>query len=147
MPHISVTTTIDRPPAAVYAYVEEHSNTARYVDGITSWEPATEQVHGVGSTFRASMQLGPKQLESTLRITEAEPGVVLAWAPVDGFSQSGAWHFAADGEGTQARFDVDVTFPGGLAGRLLGKTIEPAIRSSVAKTVANLKEQVEALPR
>lgn len=144
MPRISVSTTIAATPEQVYGYVEDHANTVKYVHGITSWTPVGDQVHGLGSTFTAQMQVGPSTLDSTLQITTAEPGKELSWVPTAGFKQSGAWRFRADGAGTRTDFEVDITFPGGLAGKVFGKTVEPAIRANVKKTVENLKTQVEA---
>lgn len=34
--------------------------------------------------------------------------------------------------------------PGGIAGRMLGKTIEPFAKQNVAKTLKNLKRELEA---
>lgn len=146
MPRISVSAHVDATPQEAYDYVEEHTNTVKYVHGLTSWTPVGDQVHGVGSTFRAAMKVGPSTLEGTLRIIEATAPERLAWAPTDGFQQSGAWTFTpAAGGGTDATFEVDVTLPGGVAGRVVGKTLEPAIRGNVTQSVRNLKEQVEAL--
>lgn len=144
MPSARATTIIDVPVDTVFAFVDDWTNASKYTQDLLKWEPAGAKTQGLGSTFHATMKMGPTTQESTLEITRHEPGVVLGWEPRAGFSQRGAYTCAAQGQRTEVTFEIEFDLPGGLAGRLLGKTLEPAAKMNVTKTLKNLKAQVEA---
>lgn len=144
MPQLSATTHVDATPERVFAHVDDPDAAPGLVEGLTRWAPLGEQQHGVGAAFAAALKVGPRTVDGELRTIESVPGRRLAWAASDGFPLRIAWDLAPAAGGTDVTFTVEVTPPGGLAGRLLAKTVEPAIRSSVDRTVATLKRQVEA---
>ena len=146
MAHIELSGRIDAPVGVVFGYVDDWSNTTKYMEGLTTWEPAGEVTHGLGSTFDAALQVGPTSIDSVLEITTWEQDRSLGWEPRKGIKQSGTWTFEPDGDATTVTITVDLTFPGGLAGRLLGKTTEPLLKAQVQKSLNALKAQVEGLP-
>ncbi len=147
MARIQLEGTADAPAAVVFGYVDDWTNTTKYMQGLTKWEPAGEVTHGLGATFDAAMQVGPTSIDSVLEITTWEQDRALGWEPRKGIKQSGTWRFQPAGDRTLVTIVLDVTFPGGIAGRLLGKTTEPILRSQVQKSLTALTEQVERLPR
>jgi uncharacterized membrane protein len=143
MGQITVTTTIEAPVEAVFAYVDDHRNTTRYMKDLTRWKPVGSQTHGKGSRFAVTMQAGPKALESELLITEWTENRAIGWVSEHGFKQSGRWSFKRARQGTEATYHMDYEFGLGIAGRLLAKVAEPFVRMNIEQSVANLKEQTE----
>ncbi|GAC1324699.1 MAG: SRPBCC family protein [Mycobacteriales bacterium] len=143
MPRATASTLVAAPRATVFAYVNEWSNTTEFTHDLVTWRPVTEEKAGLGARFEAAMKMGPTTQSSTLEITRWEPGTAIGWEPRAGFSQRGLYVFADADGGTQVALTIDFELPGGLAGRLLGKTIEPVARVNVAKTVANIKRILE----
>jgi uncharacterized membrane protein len=143
MAHISVSETIDAPASAVFAYVDDHRNTTRYMRDLTRWEPAGDRTHGKGSTFSVAMKAGPVSMDSTIEITTWTENRAIAWVTRKGTRQDGSWTFREKGGSTEATLEVDIELPGGLAGRLLARAAEPVIRMSLEKSVRTLKSQVE----
>lgn len=135
---------VDAPIEEVFAYVDDYTNTTKYMHGLKRWEPAGDQTHDVGARFALSMEAGPKTWDSVVEISERVENETIAWEPIDGFKQSGLWTFERQGEGTRVRLAVDFTFPGGLAGKAVAKVAEPAVKMNVQKSVEKLKQQVEA---
>jgi uncharacterized membrane protein len=131
---------IDAPPSDVFAYVDDWRNVQGFTQDLTVWEPVGDVTQGIGARFHAAMRTGPMTQESTLEITRWEKDAAIGWEPLSGLKQSGLYTFVAAEGGTQVTLQIDLQLPGGIAGRLLGKTVEPALRANVAKTLENLKQ-------
>lgn len=143
MPTARASTTIDVPVRAAFTYVDDWTNASVFTQDLIRWEPAGDQTAGLGASFHAALKLGPTTQESTLEITSYEQDAVIGWEPRDGFPQRGTYTFAPSGDGTQVSLEISFDLPGGIAGRILGKTIEPAAKQNVTKTLANLKRELE----
>ncbi len=134
---------IARPRADVFAYVDDWHHAPDYVEGMVAWEPAGDNTHGIGAAFTATVDLKVRKLDSSLEFTDWVQNELLAWKPTGGFRQSGRWEFTDIDGGTHVVFLTELEFPGGIAGKVLAKAIEPAIRSNLNKTVENLKARLE----
>ncbi len=145
MPGVRHTVTTPTPREEVFAYVDDYRNVPEWMFGVTRFTPVTEQTSGVGATYDATMRIGPKNLKSTLRVTEWEEGRVLVLTSIAGFDVQTGWRFADGDDGTTA---VDVNFdyelPGGLAGRALGAIIEPVVGQAIKQTENALRAAVES---
>lgn len=144
MPGVRHTVTTDTPRDDVFAYVDDYRNVPQWMFGVTRFEPVTDQTSGLGATYDATMKIGPKNLKSTLRVTEWEAGRVVVLTSIAGFDVQTGWRFADADDGTTT---VDVNFdyqlPGGLAGRALGALIEPVVGGAVRQTETALRAAVE----
>jgi uncharacterized membrane protein len=145
MGHIALRRDIQAPVERVFAYVDDHRNTVRYMRGLTLWSPTTDVVHGKDAEFEVVMKAGPANLHSVVRITTWTENRTIAWRSIEGFQQKGRWAFGQRGEHTEVTLDMEYEFGGGIAGRMLGKAAEPAVRHNLEQSVAALKEQTERL--
>jgi uncharacterized membrane protein len=145
MGHIALQREIDAPVERVFAYVDDHRNTVRYMRGLTLWSPTTAVVHGKDAEFEVVMKAGPANLHSVVRITTWTENRSIAWRSIEGFQQKGRWGFSERGDHTAVTLDMEYEFGGGIAGRMLGKAAEPAVRHNLEQSVNALKEQTERL--
>lgn len=145
MGHITVSRPIDAPVETVFAYVDDHKNTTKYMKDLTKWKPVGEQTHGKGSHFEVAMKAGPKVLESSVLITQWTENKVIAWVSQSGFKQTGKWAFKAKPGGCEATFDMEYEFGGGIAGKVLAKAAEPFVKMNIESSVDELKRQTEKL--
>ncbi|HZS13700.1 MAG TPA: SRPBCC family protein [Candidatus Dormibacteraeota bacterium] len=145
MGHITVTRTIEAPVETVFAYVDDYRNTTKYMKDLTKWAPVGSQTHGKGAHFEVAMKAGPKVLDSSVLITHWTENKVIAWNSESGFRQTGKWAFRAKGGGTEATFDMEYEFGGGLAGKVLAKAAEPFVKMNIEASVDELKKQTEKL--
>ena len=143
MPKIEASVVIDRPVADVYAYVQDASNATLFTHDLVVWEPLTEQRSGVGARIRAGAKVGPATQESTVEIVRDDKDAAIAWESRSGFQQDGCYLFEPAGKRTKVTFKLDLTLPGGIAGRMLGKAVEPVARQNITKTLENLKAILE----
>ncbi len=143
MGHITVTEKVGAPVEAVFAYVDDHRNTTRYMKDLTRWEPAGTVTHGKGARFAVAMKAGPMTLSSVVDITVWTENRAIGWTSREGFKQTGKWSFASAGDGSEATFDLEYELPGGIAGRVLSRAADPIVRSNIQQSVRNLRTQVE----
>jgi uncharacterized membrane protein len=143
MGHITISEEIAAPVATVFAYVDEHTNTTKYMKDLTKWAPVGAKSHGKGAKFAVAMKAGPMTLSSVVDITTWSENGAIGWTSIEGFKQTGKWTFVAHGDGTHATFDMDYELPGGLAGRMISRAAEPIVRGNIEQSVRNLRSQVE----
>ncbi|MEU2037754.1 SRPBCC family protein [Nocardia niwae] len=130
---------------SAFAYVNDYRNLSRFLHGIQSFTPVGEQTEGVGATFDGHIKLGPASLKSRIRVIRWEQNFAIGVESIKGFDVESTFLFHAKG-GDLCTVDaiVDFRVPGGLAGRALGKTIEPFVKIAVQHTTHNLVTQIAA---
>ena len=143
MPQIRHQGTCDAPVDFAFAFVDDYRNTAGWMFGLSEFRPVGEQVTGVGAEFYGTFAVKPVKLSSTVRCTEWSDGELIAFESVKGFANKSTWRFTPAGSD---RTKIDVLFeydlPGGLAGRALGKAMEPVVSLSVRHSDTALRQHV-----
>ena len=147
MGRITVTESINAPVSTVFAYVDDYRNTTKYMKDMTRWEPAGDTTHGKGSRFALSMKVGPLTIDGEVEVDAWEENRVIGWKTKKGFRQDGSWQFTEKGGGTEAAFTVDYDLPGGMAGKMMAKVIEPALKATLQGSVKQLKSQTEPVAK
>jgi uncharacterized membrane protein len=134
----------EAPVAVAFAYVDDYRNTTKWMFGLAEFVPQGELDHGLGSVFRGTFQVKPVKLHSTVECTGWKQDELIAFESIEGFKNSSVWTFIPDGPD---RTKVDVRFsyelPGGLAGRALGRALEPIVAMSLRHTDEALRKQIE----
>ena len=132
------------PVEVAFAYVDDYRNATKWMFGLSEFAPVGDKDQGLGSVFRGTFQVKPVKLHSTVECTDWKQDALIAFDSVKGFKNSSVWTFTADGPD---RTKVDVRFsyelPGGLAGRALGKALEPIVALSVRHSDEALRKQIE----
>lgn len=138
--------TADAPVEVVFGYLDDYRTGPEWMFGLSAFEPVGDKDHGLGAVFQGSMKLGPKTLHSTVKITEWEQDKVIAMESIRGFVNSSTWHFVPKGDtATELVVDFHYELPGGMAGRALGRVIEPFISIAIRHTEQTLRNKVEEL--
>ncbi|TQF68719.1 SRPBCC family protein [Rhodococcus spelaei] len=134
------------PVEQAFAYVDDYRTVPKWMFGITKFAPVGTRTQGLGATYDAAMQIGPKSLGSRVRITEWEENVVIRLESVDGIANGSTWRFTPHGaDKTELTVDFDYSLGGGLLGKALAKIVEPIVGTAIKHTEATLRAQVEAL--
>lgn len=130
---------------SAFAYVNDYQNLPRFLHGVESFTPVGEQTEGVGATFDGHMKLGPASLKSRIEVIRWEEDYAIGVKSIKGFEIESTFLFHAKGDALcTVDAIVDYRVPGGLAGRALGKTIEPFVKIAVQRTTQNLVTQIAA---
>src|SRR5262249_22127784 len=92
-----------------------------------------------------TFQVRPVKLHSTVECTDWKQDEVIALKSIKGFKNSSIWRFEATGP-TSTKISVQFSYevPGGLAGRALGKALEPIVAISVRHSDEALRKHIEA---
>jgi|HubBroStandDraft_1064217.scaffolds.fasta_scaffold288706_2 ribosome-associated toxin RatA of RatAB toxin-antitoxin module len=143
VPKISADTRVGAPPEVVFDYAADYRHATLLVPGLTRFEPTGHETSGLGASFDAAIEIGPKRYETKLAVNVFDPVRAIGWSGLPE-GPSLLWTFTPDGDVTTVEFELGFDLPGGVAGTLLGFTIEPIIRSTARSTAAALKRQVEA---
>ncbi|MBF6328656.1 SRPBCC family protein [Nocardia transvalensis] len=126
-----------------FAYVNDYRNLPKFITEVDAFTPITEQVEGVGATFDGTIKLGPAQLHSRIRIVRWEENAAIAVKSIKGFEVESTFLFhAEDDDSCTVDAIVDYRVPGGIAGKVLGKTIEPFVKIAVKHATHNLTAQI-----
>lgn len=134
------------PRQVAFAYIDDYRTTTDWMFGLSSFRPAPgEPEHGLGAVFDAVFSVKPVKLKSTIRVTEWEQDSLLAFESTDGFRNWSTWRFVEE-DATHTRVIVDFSYelPGGLAGKALGRALEPVVALSVRHSDATLRKNIEA---
>lgn len=139
-----VETGFDAPVEVAFAYTADYRNVPSWLYGIEEFVPVGEQDHGLGAVFDGAMHVGVT-LRSRIEIDDFAEDALISFDTVKGFQIRSRWSFAATGE-TTSRVVADIAYelPGGIAGKGLGKVIEPFVRLAIKHSSADLKKGVEA---
>jgi hypothetical protein len=143
VPTIQASTSIDASRAKVFAYAADYRNATKLVPGLTRFDPTGDKTDGLGASFAAVFEIGPKRFEATLAVTTFEPDRQIGWTSTSGAGQSLLWTFEQEGVKTAVTFDLGFELPNGLAGNILSLTVDPILRSRARETAAALRSQVE----
>jgi hypothetical protein len=133
------------PVSVAFGHVDDYRNTVGWMFGLAKFSPAGELDHGLGATFDATFQIKPITLHSTVECTAWEQDTVIAFRSIKGFVNASTWRFIAiDAERSTLSVDFEYELPGGLAGKALGRALEPIVTLSIRHTEAELRKQIEA---
>lgn len=136
----------EAPLSVAYAYVDDPANVPDWMFGIGTFEAVDPALpHGLGAVYDAAFQVKPVKLSSRVEITGWKENELIELTSIKGFTNSSAWRFEADGpDRTKLSVVFSYELPGGLAGKALGKVIEPVIALTVRQSDANLRKNIAA---
>lgn len=144
MVDIHVETTVEAPLAEAFAYTANYRNVPQWLYGIQEFVPHGEVDYGLGAVFDGKIHLGAT-LNSRIEIQGFAENSLIEFDSIKGFKNSAKWTFTAHGEDhTLIVADVSYQLPLGIAGKALGKVIEPFVKIAVKHSSAALKEHIEA---
>ncbi len=109
---------------------------------------SVQETGGRRSHWVARSPVGGAPVEWDAEIVEERDGQLLSWRSVEGSQvpNSGSVLFEDDpaGRGTRVRVHMGLVPPGGAAGRLAGKALEPLTARQVHEDLRRFKSLVEA---
>lgn len=133
------------PVSVAFAYIDDFRHATSWMFGLHALDPVDGKEQGLGATFDATFQVKPVSLHSTIQVTHWEQDSLIAFRSIKGFKNESSWRFIAEGE-QQCRIEVVFSYdlPGGIAGKLTGKALEPIVALSVRHSDQALRTHIEA---
>jgi uncharacterized membrane protein len=134
----------EAPIDVAFAYVDDYRNAPKWMFGLAEFEPEGGKDHGLGAVFNGTFQVKPVKLHSTVECTDWKQDELIVFKSIKGFKNSSTWRFIAAGPTkTTIRVAFDYEVPGGLAGRALGKMLEPIVGMSLRHSDEALRKHIE----
>jgi uncharacterized membrane protein len=133
------------PVDVAFGYLDDYRNATTWMFGLHDFEPVGGQDQGLGAVFAGTFQVTPVKLRSTIKVTQWEQNKLIAFESIKGFRNWSVWEFHADApDRTTIRVKFSYELPGGLAGRAMGKALEPIVALSVRHSDEALRREIEA---
>lgn len=132
------------PVSVAFAYIDDYRTVPQWMFGLSDFQPVGDKDQGLDAVFDGTFAVKPVKLHSTVQITAWEQDRLIRMESIKGFVNRSTWRFEAVGN-TETRITVDFTYelPGGLAGRAMGKALEPIAALSIRHSDAALRKQIE----
>lgn len=140
----TIETSFDAPVETAFAYTADYRNVPSWLYGVEEFVPFGPKDYGLGAVFDGAMHVGIT-LRSRIEVDEFEENSLISFDTVKGFQIRSRWSFSATDDATSAvRAEVAYELPGGIAGKGVGKVIEPFVKIAIKHSSADLKRCVEA---
>jgi uncharacterized membrane protein len=142
MSQAEVTVTVKAPAQAVFDFIAEPSNTPRFMNGITRYDPIGTKRRGKGARFDSRAVVAGKIFDVELEVTSWKDGEMMVATSRKGPKTRGSWHFEDFDDGTSDatllyEYELPMVFkfvPG----------VNGIIRGNLEKSLQKLKKLVEA---
>lgn len=132
------------PREQAFGYIADYRNVGTWLYGVKKFVPVGDLDYGLDSVFDAALTVGAP-IKTRVQVVEFAEGERFAFHSIKGFVCSSTWTFTAvDASHTQVAAEISYTLPGGIAGKALGKAIEPFVGIAVKHSVAALQREIEA---
>lgn len=140
---VSVAQDLSVSSDVAFAYISDHTKIADWLFGLSELTALTAQTRGVGAKFDGSIKLGAK-LQSLLEVIEFEEGRLMKLDSYKGIKNTSTWIVVPTGDNT-CRVEVtwDYDLGAGIAGKALGKVVEPVVKIAAGASTKSLKEKLE----
>jgi uncharacterized protein YndB with AHSA1/START domain len=141
----TVTVTIKASGQRVFDFVAEPSNTPRFMNGITRYDPIGAKSRGKGARFDSRAVVAGKNFDVELEVTAWKDGEMMVATSRKGPKTRGSWSFEEFDDGTTDatllyEYELPMVFkfvPG----------VNGIIRGNLEKSMQKLKRLVEAETR
>jgi len=143
----SASVTIARDAAAVFAWVADHRNVTRVLDGVTRWEPLDGRERGVGARFDVSMRALGFPLENVLVLETWDEPRAIGWRSESGLiPQAGGWRFYPAAGGTEVTLTIRYRPPGGALGGLVAGRVDDLVTARLERALERMRDVLESDP-
>jgi uncharacterized protein YndB with AHSA1/START domain len=142
------TTTIDRPPEQVFAFLADGENDKKFSARIVEIEKKTDGPPGVGTVYASTAKDGGVKAKHEFELTEFEPSSKIRWkeisrstpvmVPVGGYDMS-----PAEGGGTELAFFNELEARNFFGKLIVGMALRSA-RKGADDFAAAIKQAIEA---
>jgi hypothetical protein len=142
---VSVENDVNVSSDVAFAYLSDYTKITDWLYGLSELSPLTEQTRGVGAKFDGTIKLGAK-LQSLIEVIEFEEGRLMVLDSYKGIKNTSHWLVTPTGDGTcRIKVTWDYDLGGGIAGKALGKVVEPVVKIAAGASTKSLKEKLESL--
>ncbi|MGX1806092.1 SRPBCC family protein [Nocardia sp. NPDC055321] len=139
MVRLHTTGVIERPVDQVFEYVADYRRLTEWVFGITRVRSVGNTDYGPGAVYEGAVDLGPKTLSATARISEWEENRVIGLESVAGFEFTATLQLRAQAtRHTALAIELVYGTSGGVAAKAVARGLEPLLAMAARHTTEKL---------
>jgi uncharacterized membrane protein len=136
---------VTAPIETVWEIVSDPHRVLTFMSGVTRWEPATDQLNGLGARYRMLFRIGSAEVGGLIEIIEWDEPRELAWTSVTGLDQRGRWRLR-EASGGHTRVEIRLAY--GVAGSgpwgwVAEHIAAPAVSRHLRRSLEQLRRLVE----
>jgi ribosome-associated toxin RatA of RatAB toxin-antitoxin module len=135
---------VEAEPADVFELVDDPGRYPEFFVGITSWEPRSKKLRGVGARYRVLMQVGSIEAGGTVAVTRRRTNELIAWRYEQGIRQEGRWRLRPVDRGTELTLEVRYDLSGGPVGLLVEQLTGRIVERNLWATLLAARRILEA---
>ena len=144
MPHVVVSTVIERTPEEIWADVRDIGSHVHWMADAEEIRFTSEQREGVGTTFECDTKVGPLRTTDVMEITAWEEGGRMGVRHSGMVTGVGDFTITAiDDRRSEFRWEEDLTFPWWLGGRVGQFVARPILAMIWRRNLSRLRERLE----
>lgn len=129
----------------MFAWVADHRNVPRVLEGVTRWEPLGDRDRGRDARFDVAMSALGFPLTNVLVLDAWDEPRTIGWRSESGLiPQTGRWRFEPTPEGTEVTLSISYRPPAGLVGAMLAGQVEVVVQGRLQAALARMKDLLEA---
>lgn len=140
----SVSVIIHCPPEVVFDYLADHRHVAPVFEGVSRWDPITENATGVGARFKVAIIAVGVPLSATLRLDRWSRPYVIGWVSESGLIKNeGSFTFTPLPDGTRLTLRIVYEPPAAALGAAISGRADFVVRRRCKRALQTIKERLE----
>lgn len=144
---LSALVVVHTSPERAFDYFADHRHVAKVLEGVTRWEPIGSRTTGVGARYSVELATMGLPLRSVLRLNRWQRPHEIGWVSESGLiKQEGGFTFTEVPEGVRIELRIAYVPPASLAGELVAKRLEGAVRRRLQRAMDRIRDTLEAPP-
>lgn len=143
MKPVEVTIEVDRPAGEVFAFVADFANNPRWQRGMRECRWTSSPPHGTGSTYEQRARFLGRDVVSTFRVVDHEPGRRVRITSVAGSFPITVTRTVEPIGARRSRVSAVIEGEAGRFFRLAGPLLRPLVARSVRGDYARLRRLLE----
>jgi ribosome-associated toxin RatA of RatAB toxin-antitoxin module len=131
-------------PERAFAFVADHRNVTRVLEGVTRWRPIGRRATGVGARFDVEMRTFGIPLGGVLVLDIWQEPWSIGWRSEAGVvEQRGLWTFSPHPEGVEVELRISYRPPMAALGNLLAGRVDGLVRRRLEDALEAMAGRLE----
>ncbi len=135
---------VDCPPERAFDYFADHRHVARFVDGVSRWEPIGSKSRGIGARYDVEMVALGFPLKSVLKLNRWRRPHEIGWVSESGLiKQEGGFTFTKVPDGVHIELRIAYVPPAAMLGAMVARRLDWVVRRRLSRSLERIRDTLE----
>ena len=132
-------------PERAFDYFADHRHVAEVLEGVSRWDPISDQTTGVGARYKVEMTAFGIPLKNVLRLSRWSRPHEIAWVSESGLiKQEGGFRFRKIAGGVRIELHIAYQPPASVIGAAVARQMDGLVRRRLERALERIREVLEA---